>query len=473
MTERVEMSPPDFLSRASRHIARLVALACPGVARPGLLVALSGGPDSVALLLAAHHWARQTGNPLEAAHLDHLLRGTDSAGDADFCAGLCARLDVPLHLRREDPRPAAGRRGQGLEEAGRHLRLAFFDELLGAGGHLHCLAKGHHRDDQAETVVMRLFRGTGPEGLAGIRPAHGRTIHPLLDFTRGDLLAFLEGAGQPWRTDATNLTGDSTRSRVRRELLPLARDIFGQGCDRSAARLADLLAADQFYLEEQARLAAAPLRAGDTAGGALRVPGLLALPAALATRVLRSWLTGECAADRSRLEFAHIMNILDWLRVGQSGTGLDLPGGLRLVRRFDLLRVDSGAPAGPAAADCRVLVKPCPPLNDPTAAGQGEGAGRRGPDGTWNLSCPAGVLEGNLRVRHPRPGDRFQPFGLDGTRKLSDLFREKKIPEDERTHVLVVEDGAGILWIVGVERGERTRLLPTSGRMVTICVARR
>lgn len=470
------MSQPDFLTAASQRIAQLVSLACPGVLRPGLLVALSGGPDSVALLLAAQAWARQSGNPLEAAHLDHLLRGPASAGDAAFCGELCAQLGIPLHLRREDPRPTAGRRGLGLEEAGRHLRLSFFDELLEQRPHLHGLATGHHRDDQTETVVMRLFRGTGPEGLAGIRPVSGRTIHPLLDFTRGDILTFLAETGQPWRTDASNLTGDNTRSRVRRELLPLARDIFGTGCEGAGARLGDLLAADQAYLAEQARLAGAPLRAGDPAGSALRIDGLLALPEALSGRVLRSWLVADCAADSRRLEFDHIMNILAWLRVGQSGTGLDLPGGLRLVRQFNLLGVDSGAPAGPtaaSAADFRVTVRPCGPVADPAKVGLSEGPGRRDAHGSWNLSCPADVLAGNLRVRNPRPGDRFQPFGLDGTRKLSDLFRDKKIPEGDRPGILVVEDGVGILWIVGVERAERTRLLPSSGRMVTICVARR
>ncbi len=160
------MSQPHFLKTAAHRIGELVSLACPGVTQPGLLVALSGGPDSVALLLAAHSWAAATGNPLEAAHLNHKLRGDESRQDVRFCQDLCENLQIQLHLREEDPRLTAKLRGMGLEEAGRTLRLAFFASIVDGRYHLHCLAKGHHQDDQAETVIMRVFRGTGLDGAA-------------------------------------------------------------------------------------------------------------------------------------------------------------------------------------------------------------------------------------------------------------------------------------------------------------------
>ena len=474
------MTRNAFLTATSSKIDELVHKACPGVKHPGLLVALSGGPDSVALLLAARNWSLSSGSPVEAVHLNHMLRGDASAEDASFCQDLCSSLDIILHLKEEDPRPASRLRGMGLEEAGRTLRLAFFGSVLAENPHLHCVAKGHHKDDQAETVIMRMFRGTGADGLGGIRPVAGNSIHPLLDFSRADILAFLSETNQPWRTDASNLDGDNIRARLRRELLPLVRDIFGEGCGQTPARLGELLGHDQDFLSELAGQAAAELVEENGGVPGLLVPGVLKLPTAVALRVVRRWLITSCRADSQRIEFSHVMNILAWLREGQSGSGLDLPGGLRVVRDFDVLR------PGPdwqgqsiegsiqqSAADYRILVDSSGPVKDPVTLGLDEGSGTQDDRGNWNLSCPADVLEGNLKVRNPQPGDRFQPFGLDGTRKLSDLFREQRIPDYHREGALLVEDEGGILWVVGLARSERTRLLPSTGKIVTICVARR
>nr|MEE4266955.1 tRNA lysidine(34) synthetase TilS [Candidatus Krumholzibacteria bacterium] len=467
------MSGSPFLKAAAHRIGELVAAVCPDEAQPGLLVALSGGPDSVALLLAAHHWAQDTGGFLAAAHLDHKLRGEASTTDAAFCRDLCQRLEIPLHEKAEDPRPVANRRGQGLEEAARHLRLDFLTQVLSQDPRLHCVAKGQHRDDQLETLVTRFFRGAGTAGMAGILPVSGPYIHPLLDFSRAEILAFLEGIHQPWRSDASNLDGQNIRARLRRELLPVAQEVFGEGFAQAPLRLGRLMAQDQEYLDQVTRAALAPLALPE---GGLALDGLLDLHPAIAQRVLKKWISRPMEPSGSQLAAVHVMNILDGLREGQSGAGWDLPGGWRLTRQFDVLSLD-GPHQGPAAerpaADFRLLVQPVDPVQDPEALGLAEGAGLRDDLGRWNLSCPSDVLQGNLRIRNPRPGDRFQPFGLDGTRKLSDLFRDHRIPESRRPGVLVVEDEVGILWIVGLARAERTRLLPTGGRIVTICVAER
>jgi tRNA(Ile)-lysidine synthase len=467
----------------AERIADLVARALPRVPGPGLLVALSGGPDSVALLLGAHRWASTSGNPLASAHLDHQLRGTASDEDARFCARLCAELNIPLFQHTENVDALARRRGLGLEEAGRHARRSFLADLLQEHDHLHLVAKGQHRNDQAETVIMRLFRGTGPDGMAGIRPVHGNHIHPLLDFSREEILEFLEQSGQQWRTDASNLAGDNLRARLRRELLPLVRDIFGAGCDLTPARLAALWENDLAHLEDLTRQSLARITADSAGRPALQVGGLLELPRNLALRCLRLWLTSpipeegrSSGADPARLEMVHLLNILEWLRVGQSGTALDLPGGIILRREFDTLVLAGGGVAAPApatAADYRVSVQRCREAADPESLGRTEGSGTGDEHRGWNLTVPADVLQGNLRIRNPRPGDRFQPFGLDGTRKLSDLFRDLRLPEPTRARLLVVEDDLGILWIVGHARSQRTRLLPSTARMVTISVKKR
>ncbi|RKZ13156.1 tRNA lysidine(34) synthetase TilS [bacterium] len=453
------MNPDLFNETVSRHLTAQLAQACPRAARPGLLVAVSGGADSTALLLAARHWATNTDSPLAAAHLHHGLRGVEADGDQEFCADLCRRLDVPLHTGHEDPRPLARERGKGLEEAARHLRRRFLAGVLASDDTLHAVATGHHRDDQAETVIMRLMRGTGPDGLAGIRPVAGHWLHPLLTVSRAEILAYLQAAGQSWRHDATNSDGANTRARLRRELLPVARGIFGPGVEAAAARLAELQDADRELLARWTDEALARcLRDED-----LDVDTLTALEPALAARVLRIWLGTE------DLERVHVEAVLKWLDTGISGTGLDLPDGRRLEREFDLLRRPRNATVpGRNASEYRILVR-----NEEITDDVSRDTDRPDDESTWSLVCPADVLQGRLRVRNWAEGDRMRPFGLDGTKKLSDLFREKKLPAKARPGLLVVEDDAGILWSVGVARAERTRLLPTTGSAVSLRVVRR
>lgn len=467
------MSGSPFLKATAQRIGDLMTRACPEVRGPGLLVALSGGPDSVALLLAAIHWAQQNQAALEVAHLNHRLRGDASLADAEFCRTLCLQHDLKFHLKATDPRPVARRRKMGTEEAGRHLRREFFEQILKENDHLHCVAKGHHRDDQSETVIMRFFRGTGPRGLAGIQPVAPPYIHPLLECGRQEILNFLSETRQPWRSDASNLEGDNTRARLRRELIPLAKELFGTGCEQAPARLAELMALEQEFLDH---LAEDHLHHISDEKAQLNIPALLDLPLAMGQRVIRHWLASPTGGALPGIEFAHVMNILIWLREGQSGTGLDLPDGQRLVRQFEWLAIQrSNSPIGPEpmAADYRIVVQAVDGVEDPVALGLEQGSGQLDTKGHWNLSCPSDVLQGNLRIRNLQAGDRFQPFGLDGSRKLSDLLRELRVPEAQRPGVLLVEDDGGILWVVGLARSDRTRMLPDSPRIVTISVVKR
>jgi tRNA(Ile)-lysidine synthase len=462
---------PLIISVADR-IQELAAGHRRGAPAAGIVVGLSGGPDSVLLLRAAHAWARRAGGVLAAAHLNHGLRPGAADRDTSFCRDLCAALDVELFAEHADPRSEARARGCGLEEAGRHLRRRFMLRLIAENPHLELAAMGHHRDDQVETVIMRLFRGTGPDGLRGIRPVSGRFIHPLLGVSRRQIVACLEAVGQPWRTDSSNLAGDNLRARIRNELLPVVRGIFGTGSDDVPARLAELLDDDLNLLAELTSAALADVR-GTPDAADLSVERLLALDRALGRRVLRQWL-GRPGGQPRGLERVHIDGILAWLADGRSGSGLDLPGGLTLRRDFDALGVASGRNRGCVlrnGADFRILV-----TGGPAADALPEGAfGVGDPDDetSWKLVCPADALRGNLQIRNLRPGDRFQPFGLAGSKKLSDLLREWRIPAAERQGVLVVSDDEGVLWVVGLARAERTRLLPIPAPTVTISVAQR
>jgi len=203
------------------------------------------------------------------------------------------------------------------------------------------------------------------------------------------------------------------------------------------------------------------------------VARLLTLDPPLATRVLRLWLHD---GQPSGLERVHVDGVLTWLATGQSGSGLDLAGGLRLTRDFDRLDRNAASNVPPPlrkAEDYRILVSKNPAGAGDPQVGIQEGVGDPGDETTWRLTCPASSLTGNLRVRNWNPGDRFQPFGLEGSKKLSDILRERQVSRENRPGVLVVTDEAGILWVVGLARAERTRLLPSTEQTVTISVANR
>ena len=454
--------------------------------RDGLLIGLSGGPDSVALLLAVHQWSLSSGRPLAAAHLNHRLRGPQADADEAFCRELCRRLDVPLHLRHGDPRPVARQRGTGLEDGARILRRRFFRALLAQEPQLRCVATGHHRDDQAETLIMRFFRGTGLDGLRGIQAVSGPFIHPLLTSTRAEILAYLEGENQAYRIDASNVDGDNLRSRVRRELLPLLRELFGPAASAGPVRLAGLVDDDLALLEHLTTTAGAEIATPE----GLAVDGLLALDRALARRVIRQHLSP--AGSLPDLERKHVDMVLDWLPGSVSGQSLDLGTGLRAIREFSSLRFAGkeflDRPVS-SAETFRILVEPTPwppPATEVTDTGEvtetSEVTGTTGEVITpspqraeigWRLICPVQAVTGNIRIRNWRPGDRIELWGLGGRKKLSELLQEHRVPREAREGVLVVEDAAGILWVVGHAQAARTRMLPGTTQAVTISVVSR
>jgi tRNA(Ile)-lysidine synthase len=205
----------------------------------------------------------------------------------------------------------------------------------------------------------------------------------------------------------------------------------------------------------------------------LSVTRLLALDVGLASRVLKLWLEDMQPAG---LERVHVDDILAWLASGQSGSGLDLPGGLRLSRDFDRLIRKAGSTAPlprRTADDYHVLVTKNPTGTWDSHAEDQLGVGDPANEATWRLICPVISLKGSLRVRNWNPGDRFQPFGLEGSKKLSDFLQERQVPRKARPEVLLVTDEEGILWVVGLARAERTRLLPSTDQTVTISVAKR
>lgn len=330
-----------------------------------MCVAVSGGADSVALLLGlvgANTASAQNKEPLgvvlSAAHVHHGLRGADADADAAFVRELCEQLGVPYKQFEVDVKARQALEREGLEEAARELRYA---ALLGL--EVDAVATGHTLDDQAETVMMKLLRGAWTEGIGGISPVverglgKARIVRPLLGVRRAEIEGFLRSRGQAWREDASNQDVSLTRNRVRHELMPMLRR-FNPGINATLARLAAIARDDEtFWQAEVARvlpqvlLPGAPVRGGgravSTAVGesawAVEIARLVAMPAALRRRVVRA-AAKSCGARLGAEETAKVLALAglgegQLVRVsGRSGSRLELSGGLRVERSARELR---------------------------------------------------------------------------------------------------------------------------------------
>jgi tRNA(Ile)-lysidine synthase len=411
-----------------------------------VLVAVSGGADSTALLHLLHGAAAQLDLQLCAAHLDHALR-PDSPVDAAHVRALCATLQVPLTEARIDVAALARAGTGGVEQVAREARRTF----LGATALAQTcpwIALGHQRDDQAETFLLRLLRGAGTTGLAGMRPCAPPFIRPLLPFSRDELVAWLAAAGIPWREDASNRDPQFARNRVRHELLPLLAT-YNPAIGERLAALCSQLAADE--ADWELRVEAELSRHAVSVDGELQLPcaALNAVSPALAGRLVRAALR-RARGDLRCIEADHIKAVLALARGGKPQGELHLPGGW-VARRYALLRFRSG-----------------PPLPVPPVAFEVTGPGSYAlPDGRRlnvivadssaavtrdSVEFSARSVPFPLQVRTPRPGDRLHPAGMAGTRKLQDLFTDLKLPVEARAAATLVFGAGQLLWIAGLRR---------------------
>jgi tRNA(Ile)-lysidine synthase len=441
-----------------------------GLLSPGdrVLAAVSGGPDSVALLHLLVRAGRDLGLSLGVAHFDHGLRGADSDDDAAFAAHLAQELGLPFHLGSGDVRRTARERKISLQMAARDLRLPFLKETCRLHGY-HKLALGQTADDQVEQFLLRMLRGAGLEGLKGMRlTAPDGLVRPLLAVCKAVLLAWLGREALPYREDASNLDRRYLRNRVRLELLPaLAR--FNPQVKTAVWRLMSRLQEDEDLLARQAEQAwekVGRLVTPDFA--ALNLPALLELPPGLNKRLLRYAL--GLVAGGQEITGAHLDSLLALGRAQRSGGLIDFREcqAARAGRELHLWR---RLPPPPADA---VAVLTAPGVWD-TPAGW-RFLLNLGPDAEdfSPLPAPGAVcLDGGqaslpLTVRSSRPGDRFWPQGAPGTKKLQDFLVDSKIPRWLRPHLPVVESQGRIIWVAGLRLAEPARVAPHTKTVLSL-----
>ncbi|MFQ5667828.1 MAG: tRNA lysidine(34) synthetase TilS [Candidatus Binatia bacterium] len=452
-----------FVKQVGRTIRRF------GMLVPGdrVLVAVSGGPDSVALLAALAALASRLGIALRAAHLNHQLRGEESARDQRCAEAVAQRLGVPCIVG--ETAALSGR--ANLEARARAQRYAFLAQT-GAEHRCNKIATGHTMDDQAETVLMRLLRGTGCDGLAGIRPVRDAWIvRPLIECSRRQVRAFLEASALPSCEDSTNGDRRFLRNRLRHDVLPLLRSINPR-VTRSLASVAEMVAAESDLLDTYAQAVLAALPSSD---GTLPVPALLALPAGLRARVVRAWLRQQ-RGDLQQMAAAPVRAVIELAQGGRPNGRVRLPAAQMVRREYDRLLWDRCEQAAAEAVTVQQLV--------PGSAVQFEsgwcvsaevvsqpGRTRATAADLWELVADAETVATPLVVRCAQPGDRIQPLGMRGRRKLQDIFVDRKLPRAVRWSRPVVESNGEILWVPGVVRSNAALVTGRTRSLLRLAVA--
>ena len=423
-----------------------------------LLVAVSGGADSVALLRLLYGLAETLNLSLEAAHLDHTLRPV-SRDDATFVAQLCHELGVPVTVARQDVAEIARRRKGNLEEVARDVRREFL-EATAKERNCDLIVLGHHAGDQAETFLMRLMRGAGTAGLAGMRQVDGRVIRPLLSFHHEELVTYLEEGSFAWREDESNIDHAFTRNRIRHQLQPLLES-FNPNITGQIAGLCEQLGLDEDFWSELANRTLTELGTRVDGGYSIQRGALAELAPSLASRVIRAALR-EIRGDLRSITATHIGDVLQLVCAGPPQGEIHLPGSWVACRYEQLLlyreppelvaglELVLDGPGTYQLLDGRRLQ-----LSVSDHASGGNHAA---------VEFDASTLQFPLTLRHCLPGDRFRPSGMDGTKKIQDFFVDLKLAMEDRKKTLLLLEKETILWIVGLRRCEGWR--PVAGKPV-------
>lgn len=440
-----------------------------------ILLGVSGGPDSVALAHILRELAAEMQVDLFIAHLNHNLRGQESAADAEFVQRFADRLGLPAVIETRDAGRYAADNNMSTQAAAREVRYRFFAD---AARNLGCnkLATGHNANDQAETVLFNFLRGSGLAGLAGISPVRdGWVTRPLIEASRAQVDEYCRENKLETRLDSSNLKVVYTRNKIRLELIPLLEREYNARMVETLVRTSEIMRDEEQYLDQLTDDKWEYTVFGED-DNLIRfdLGKFLELPAALQRRVIRRAWTRLTGSGRN-LEFVHLNGIFDMLKNARSGSVLNLPMEVSLCkyyREFSLVR--SPAPAPTVAYEYKLEIPGITVVPETGVAIAAEIADRiTEPARADEIFIDVAEIKLPIRVRSRRPGDWFRPFGLKGSTKVKKFFIDRKIPrsERERVPVLVTADEQ-IIWLAGLRADRRWQATPESKVVLKLKIIR-
>ncbi len=419
-----------------------------------VLVGVSGGADSVALLCALHELREELGFGLFAAHLNHGIRGEEADGDQAYVGQLCHELGLPLYEETLDIPAIAKAEGKTLEQAAREQRYAFFERALEKFG-AQRIAVAHHMEDQAERIMLHMIRGSGLKGLTGMEYMRGNIIRPFLDIHRKEVENYLEDKGIAYRTDRTNLDRDASRNRLRLDVMPYIAEHMNPAVTDALCSMAELLRADEKCLEDMASEA---LNKAELKGGYDRTE-LMMQPKPILSRALRLALVNHGVyADIERKHIELLISLLG----AATGSSIDLP---HISAWISYDRICFGQRT--EKEDMETAFRP----RGKTLCGKGFFFAEEF-KGDIIKSNLVGYMDGSkvpfeTKVRTRREGDVFFPYGAPGGKKLKAVMIDRKIPRDER-EIPGIFLGNELLFMPGLGISDKVKVTADTRRIIRV-----
>ena len=428
-----------------------------------VLVAVSGGADSLALLYGLHTLQTHLKCHLHVVHLNHGLR-QDSTSDAEFVHEHSKKLGLPFTSHTVDLHSLNKQWKLSLETAGRKARYEFYESIC-AQTDATKVALGHHKDDVAETLLMNLIRGGGSKGLTGIEPIRDRKfIRPLLRFTRTDIETYLTSIDVVPRQDSTNTDIRFLRNRIRHELIPLLEEKYNPNIKTGLNRTADILGTESAYLDEMTREVynTCKLPFSESKCITLDRTQFLQNHVVLQRRIIRHSIS-ELVGHGNDFTYDHCSAILNITKGDKPNAEITLPNGLRFRQAYQqliiektpvemehfsyLLNIPGKTYFCELDAEIEAAVYDIP-----------QGCVTSIPDGINEAMFDYNAIQLPLKVRNRIAGDRFQPHGMEGTKKIKDYLMDAKVPRGDRDRIPILISGNDIMWVIGFTTSEKYKV---------------
>ena len=431
-----------------------------------IVVAVSGGPDSVCLLKILFQLQRWLNISLIVAHLNHGLRPKEDERETEFVANLSRSLNLTLAYDKADNLTKA--HGSSIEEKARKIRYQFLEKVLDEY-HAQKVALGHNMNDQAETVLMHLLRGTGPTGLSGIPPIRQkRFIRPLIDITRDEIHTYLKQKDISFMMDSSNLEKRYLRNKLRLELIPLLLN-YQPRLIEHLGELASLCRQEDQFMEEEAKKGLQMVTL-DSSGHSLELSldTFKGLSTPLRYRILRQAIK-QVKGDLRRIDIGHIKAIIDLADSVRPQIRMNLPEDLMVKRIYDRLRFSLGTEIETEDFSYHIKdsgVFKIPEINQTLSLEEIPKEDFSSSPSPNEAFLDLDRLKWPLRVRNFRAGDKFIPFGLNGFKKVKDVFIDNKIPSEERKRIPILEDCNEIVWLSGIRIDNRYRIRQRTKRIL-------
>jgi tRNA(Ile)-lysidine synthase len=437
-----------------------------------VLVGVSGGADSIALLQLLNDYKRQFSVSLHVVHINHKLRGAEADSDERYVAQLAKLFSLPITIERVDVRDFAEKNKMGIEEAGRQIRYDYYEKLARDTG-AQKIALGHNADDNIETFIMRLLRGAGTAGLIGVPPVRGKIIRPLILIWRQDIERYCALKKLVPRVDHTNYETIYLRNRIRLKLIPQLK-VFNNNIKEILTNTILLVTNDHLYLLSKAEEAFDSVCTKNASDGVvIKTRKFLELEDSIKGHVIRQAILA-LKGDLREVAYVHIHDILKMAQETEVKE-VHLPGMVKVVITKETLTFTRGPQEKPSgivgefnlhvpgqvvleAAKVKIIAKPINIINniDVKAA-----TARK-------VYLNFDRLGKVLSVRGRRSGDKFHPLGVSGTKKLQDFFVDEKIPQEERDRVPVVVSEGKIVWVAGLRIDDEFKVAPTTRRVLEL-----